>query len=854
MAEVIIEDDPSFNPSPRCVANWEKLAHINPVLFEEKKEMAWDKVVNLGGLAGQVRELREENKKLKFSNTKLEKKLELLTCGAKRGSVSEMAKKFGAGGKKKSTKVSREELLEQIADKDAEIAALVEAAEVEEREAAAAFVEVEENLRSAVEKSVIDAERIEELAQDLSAANEATARAIDGEAKAAAAAAATATASAAAAAGPAAAAAAAASAAEAPAPAPPPAVVDDTALVAAVQRAETAERRVAELEAALAAAETKAAAAAAPPAPPTYHEAAHHVSAEVVEAVDDEVAGSVEADGVDAKMVLHFCELTHADRETAARYLTDNGFDVEGAIRAFFHERDGAAARTAAQEESDFALAQALHAAGDSPAGGRPPRPARVAAPAAAAAATAATGSGGQGSDDAPAVPEQTAEHIEADAHVARGLLREEVQMRGTLDKMARISKARGNWTRRYFELHGDVLSYFKDEASVFKTDGTRAKARGTLRLTRATILRLGTVDRDAAAAAATQVESSDRAYWFELEQTGQPSLTAAASSQSDLDAWVRALRQGIALAHRGDESETPARGRAGSSGGANWAARTGRALRKSFNLAPSEEASVTTHHVLARAPLGSAIDFVALSESVVGEAKFDTFMCNRVGRGKLGGMQLVDSAIIFTRTRLVIVRFPTENHSHAIITGASPLARAALSVAPKTMLSVTMHGMYTRRLLEKKTDEFQFESEAEVSRFMKSFTSACHRLPPTGEAAPAPTAGDDAGGAAAAAAAPAAAAGGGAAAATAGAAAPAPGGAAAAAAAGGDTSHILTVRVPADCGPGDTVRVRTPDGRVAQVNVPPTHTAGDVFRVRIPGGSAAAAPPAAVPSEGDAV
>ena len=66
MAEVIIEDDPSFNPSPRCVANWEKLAHISPVLFEEKKEMAWDKVVNLGGLAGQVRELREENKKLKF--------------------------------------------------------------------------------------------------------------------------------------------------------------------------------------------------------------------------------------------------------------------------------------------------------------------------------------------------------------------------------------------------------------------------------------------------------------------------------------------------------------------------------------------------------------------------------------------------------------------------------------------------------------------------------------------------------------------------------------------------------------------------------------------------------------------
>ena len=386
-------------------------------------------------------------------------------------------------------------------------------------------------------------------------------------------------------------------------------------------------------------------------------------------------------------------------------------------------------------------------------------------------------------------------------------------------------------------------------------------------------------------------MNQGDKAHWFELEQAGQPSLTAAAASQAELDRWVRSLRQGIALAHRENDGGSGARGRAGS-GGANWASRSARALRKSFNLAPAEEASVTTHRVLARAPLGSAIDFTALKESVVGEAKFVAFECTRIARSKLGRLSRVPAAIIFTRQRLVIVRFHSGDasaQSHAIITGASPLARASLSakaVAPKGAeeeggKSIILGGMYTRRLMETKSDEFEFPHPAEVYRFLVAFNDACHRLPPRRDARPA------AGGATPAATAAAAAAGvalgtpadapvaeGSAAdyfaapgavapaSASAAAAAPAAGesaaGAAPSAAAPGaaeaerppqaveeDADHILTVRVPADAGPGDTVRVRTPDGRVAQVNVPVTHGAGDVFRVRIPKSSAPAPAPA---------
>ena len=174
-------------------------------------------------------------------------------------------------------------------------------------------------------------------------------------------------------------------------------------------------------------------------------------------------------------------------------------------MHAFYSERDAAGdaegdaaasrrASAAAQEESDFQLARALQTT----MGAGAPGSAQGAAAAAPAPRSEAPAGGGG----------QTAKHIAQDAHVARGLLREEVQMKGTLDKMARISKSRGNWTTRYFELHGDVLSYFKDAKSVFTSDGTRAKARGTLRLTRSTVLRLGA--GAAGAGAATVPEGVD--------------------------------------------------------------------------------------------------------------------------------------------------------------------------------------------------------------------------------------------------------------------------------------------------------------------------------------------------------
>ena len=443
--------------SPKAVKAWERMTvAVSPTLAEASSSptatspmaaAAWDKVVNLGGLAGQVRELRASNRALSLDNTRMEKQLAMLSSpGVKgrSGSVSELAKRFSGAKSPKSSpqKQTKEQLRAEIKEKDMEIAALVELATKEESESAAQLVAQEQREEEAVRAHTLARERIAELEVELAARP----------------------------------------AAAAPSDASGALAAARQLAAAEAARADAAERRCAGLTAQLAAALATRrdellgideSDEYAPP--PPYQASLQHATLGSPAAAPAAAAAAAAADapqgdeGVDEAILAHFRELTATDRDVASRFLIDAAFDVELAVRAFYSERDaeggvaeGSAAvsrRTSAeaQEESDFQLAQALHAMGTDAAGAAAPAAEATAAP----QPNADAGVGGQ-----------TAAHIAQDAHVARGLLREEVQMKGTLDKMARISKARGNWTTRYFELHGDVLSYFKDAKSVFKSDG----------------------------------------------------------------------------------------------------------------------------------------------------------------------------------------------------------------------------------------------------------------------------------------------------------------------------------------------------------------------------------------------
>ena len=298
--------------SPKAVRAWERMAvAVSPTLTEASSSptatspmaaAAWDKVVNLGGLAGQVRELRASNRALSLDNTRMEKQLALLSSpGVKgrSGSVSELAKRFESAKSPASSpqKQTKEQLRAEIKEKDVEIAVLVELATKEEQESAAQLVAQEQREEEALRAQTLVRERIDELEAELAARP----------------------------------------AAAAPSDASGALAAAQQLAAAEAARADAAERRCAELAAQLTTALAKRrdellgiddSDELAPP-PPPYEAALQHETLGAPAAAAAAAQSAEPDEGVDEAILAHFRELTATDRDVASRYLIDAAFDVE---------------------------------------------------------------------------------------------------------------------------------------------------------------------------------------------------------------------------------------------------------------------------------------------------------------------------------------------------------------------------------------------------------------------------------------------------------------------------------------------------------------------------------------------